>query len=79
MKSSYKRLGIEAAVDFVIMYLVMYSIIAVGAAFVFIASFVAMRKQTAVGNAQFLRSMIPHHSKWRRSWRDTDRSSGAPV
>jgi uncharacterized protein (DUF305 family) len=106
MKGSYKRLGIEAAIDFVIMYLVMYSMIAtldhlyinlnnvymtlmmvapmtiimqlsmrsmfpsprlnaiivVGAAFVFIASFVAMRKQTAIGNAQFLRSMIPHHS-----------------
>jgi uncharacterized protein (DUF305 family) len=29
---------------------------------VFIAGFAAMRNQTAVGNAQFLRSMIPHHS-----------------
>jgi uncharacterized protein (DUF305 family) len=29
---------------------------------VFIASFVAMRTQAAVGNEQFLRSMIPHHS-----------------
>jgi hypothetical protein len=36
--------------------------IAVGAAIVFLASFIAMRTQTAVGNEQFLRSMIPHHS-----------------
>lgn len=33
-----------------------------GAAVVFILSFVAMRTQAAVGDAQFLRSMIPHHS-----------------
>lgn len=32
------------------------------AALVFAASFVAMRAQAAVGNAEFLRSMIPHHS-----------------
>lgn len=32
------------------------------AALVFIAGFVAMRTQAAVGNAEFLRSMIPHHS-----------------
>ena len=36
--------------------------IAVGAALVFIASFVAMRTQAAIGDEQFLRSMIPHHS-----------------
>lgn len=36
--------------------------IGVGAAIVFIASFIAMRTQGAVGNEQFLRSMIPHHS-----------------
>jgi uncharacterized protein (DUF305 family) len=29
---------------------------------VFAASFAAMRTQAAVGNEQFLRSMIPHHS-----------------
>jgi hypothetical protein len=100
---SYQRLSIEVAIDFVIMYLVMYTMIAtldhfyvnvnnlymtlmivapmtiimqlsmhsmfpsprlnvvifVGAALVFIAGFAAMRNQTAVGNAQFLRSMIP--------------------
>ena len=36
--------------------------IVVGAVVVFIASFVAMRTQAAVGDEQFLRSMIPHHS-----------------
>lgn len=38
--------------------------LAIGAAAVavFGASFVAMRTQAAVGDAQFLRSMIPHHS-----------------
>jgi hypothetical protein len=36
--------------------------IAVGATVIFIASFVAMRTQGAIGDAQFLRSMIPHHS-----------------
>lgn len=103
---SYKQLTIELLVDFVIMYLVMYTMIAsldhffvninnaymtlmmvapmalvmlvgmrsmfpskrlnlaigTGAAVVFIASFVAMRTQAAVGDEQFLRSMIPHHS-----------------
>jgi uncharacterized protein (DUF305 family) len=34
----------------------------VGAVVVFAASFAAMRTQAAVGDAQFLRSMIPHHS-----------------
>lgn len=32
------------------------------AAVVFVASFAAMRSQAAVGDKQFLRSMIPHHS-----------------
>lgn len=36
--------------------------IGVGAAIVFIASFIAMGTQAAVGDEQFLRSMIPHHS-----------------
>ncbi len=106
MGSSYKELTIELAVDFVIMYFVMYTMIAsldhlylninnvymtlmmvapmavvmlvamrsmfpsrrvnvsivAAAAVVFIASFFAMRTQAAVGNEQFLRSMIPHHS-----------------
>ncbi|MDX2008516.1 MAG: DUF305 domain-containing protein [Meiothermus sp.] len=34
----------------------------VGAVAVFAASFAAMRTQAAVGDAEFLRSMIPHHS-----------------
>ena len=103
---SYRGLAVETAVDFVIMYLVMYTMIATlddfrfnvnnvymtlmmvapmtvvmlvamrsmyrsrrvnlavgGAAVaVFAASFVAMRTQAGVGDAQFLRSMIPHHS-----------------
>ena len=33
-----------------------------GAAAIFLASFVAMRTQAGVGNAEFLRAMIPHHS-----------------
>lgn len=36
--------------------------IGAGAVIVFAASFIAMRTQAAVGNEQFLRSMIPHHS-----------------
>jgi hypothetical protein len=36
--------------------------IAVAAIAVFGASFAAMRTQAAVGDAEFLRSMIPHHS-----------------
>lgn len=36
--------------------------IGVGAAVVFAVSFIAMRTQAAVGDEQFLRSMIPHHS-----------------
>lgn len=106
MKGSYRALAGEMAIDFVIMYLVMYTMIATldhfrlnlnnvymtlmmvapmtivmlvamrsmyrsrrlnlliggGAALVFIASFAAMRTQAGVGNAEFLRSMIPHHS-----------------
>ena len=33
-----------------------------GAALVFVASFAAMRTQAAVGDEEFLKSMIPHHS-----------------
>jgi uncharacterized protein (DUF305 family) len=102
----YARFAFELAVDFAIMYFVMYTMIAglehlylnvnnvymtammvapmavvmlvsmrsmfpdrrrnwlivAGAALVFAGSFVAMRTQAAVGDAQFLRSMIPHHS-----------------
>lgn len=36
--------------------------VAAGAALVFAASFAAMRSQAAVGDEEFLRSMIPHHS-----------------
>jgi uncharacterized protein (DUF305 family) len=36
--------------------------VAATAVVVFIASFFAMRTQAAVGDEQFLRSMIPHHS-----------------
>lgn len=103
---SYRRLGVEMAVDFGIMYLVMYTMIATldhfhfnlnnvymtlmmvapmtvvmliamrsmyrsrrlnlliggGAVAVFVASFAAMRTQAAVGDAELVRSMIPHHS-----------------
>lgn len=103
---SYKGLAVEMLVDFVIMYLVMFTMIATldhfhfnlntvymtlmmvapmtivmlvgmrrmfpsrrinlaigaGAALVFAASFAAMRTQAAVGDEEFLRSMIPHHS-----------------
>ncbi|MBS4049275.1 MAG: DUF305 domain-containing protein [Alphaproteobacteria bacterium] len=38
-----------------------WTIVAV-AALVFIGSYVGMRTQAAVGNAEFVRSMIPHHS-----------------
>lgn len=37
-------------------------LIGLGAAALFVASFLGMRTQAAVGDAQFLRSMIPHHS-----------------
>lgn len=33
-----------------------------GAAAVFLLSFVAMRTQAGIGNSEFLRAMIPHHS-----------------
>jgi uncharacterized protein (DUF305 family) len=102
----YRNLGIELAVDFLIMFFVMYTMIAtvhhllinvnnvymtlmmvapmavvmlIGmrqmfpskalnlavagiALAVFLASFAAMRTQAAIGDEQFLRSMIPHHS-----------------
>ena len=105
-KGSYWRFGIELAIDFVIMYLVMYTmiatlghfylnlntvymtlmmvapmavvmlvsmrsmfpsrrtnwIIAIVAVLVFAASFGAMRTQAAIGDAEFVRSMVPHHS-----------------
>ena len=103
---SYKSFGIELVIDFIIMYLVMYTMIAsldhfylnlnnvymtlmmvsnmaivmlvamrsmlpsrrlnwiiiVGAMIIFAVSFVAMRKQTAIDDEEFLKSMIPHHS-----------------
>jgi uncharacterized protein (DUF305 family) len=102
----YRILAVELVVDFAIMYLVMYTMIAtldhfhfnlnnvymtlmmvapmaavmllamrsmfpsrrmnvmilLGAAAVFAASFAGMRTQAAIGDAEFLRSMIPHHS-----------------
>lgn len=102
----YRNFAIELAVDFAIMYFVMYTMIAtlghlyvnvnnvymtlmmvapmavvmlvsmrsmftlqkrnaaiaIAAIAVFVGSFVAMRTQGAVGDVQFLRSMIPHHS-----------------
>ena len=36
--------------------------IAAGAAVLFVVGLVGMRTQAAVGDRQFLRSMIPHHS-----------------
>lgn len=106
MKGSYRSFAIELTLDFIIMYLVMYTMIAsldhfyfnlnnvymtlmmvspmailmivfmrsmypskrtnlvIGgaAALVFAISFYAMRTQAAVGDTEFLRSMIPHHS-----------------
>lgn len=106
MKGSYRSFAIELTLDFVIMYLVMYTMIAslddfypnlnnvymtlmmvspmavlmlvfmrsmypskrtnllIGgaAALVFAVSFWGMRTQAAVGDSEFLRSMIPHHS-----------------
>jgi uncharacterized protein (DUF305 family) len=37
-------------------------VIAIAATVTFVLSFIAMRTQAAVGDEQFLRSMIPHHS-----------------
>ena len=37
-------------------------LIGLGAAALFVASYAGMRTQAGVGDAQFLRSMIPHHS-----------------
>ena len=106
MKGGYKSLAVEMGIDFVIMYFVMYTMIATvahlhlninnlymtlmmlspmavvmlvsmrsmfpsrqlnwiiiaGATLVFVASFVGMRTQAAVGNKELLRAMIPHHS-----------------
>ena len=103
---AYRRLAIELVIDFVIMYFVMYTMIATAghlylnvnnvymtlmmvapmaavmllsmrsmfpsvvrnrviigtAVVVFALSYIAMRQQAAVGDRQFLRSMIPHHS-----------------
>lgn len=105
-KGSYWRFGLELVIDFVIMYLVMYTMIAtlehfylnlnnvymtlmmvapmavimlismrsmfpsrqanwtiaIAAVVVFGISFWGMRTQAAVGDAEFVRSMIPHHS-----------------
>lgn len=105
-KRPYLALALELVADFVIMYLVMYTMIATldhfypnlnnvymtlmmvapmavvmlmamrsmfpprrmniaiaaVAAVIFVASFAAMRSQAAIGDRQFLLSMIPHHS-----------------
>jgi hypothetical protein len=37
-------------------------VLVAGAAIVFLASFAGMRTQAAVGDEEFLKSMIPHHS-----------------
>lgn len=102
----YRGLAVEIVLDFIVMYFVMYMMIAtvahfrfnlnnvymtlmmvapmtvimlvsmrsmfpsrrinlaVGAAaiLVFAVSFVGMRTQAGIGNAEFLRAMIPHHS-----------------
>lgn len=105
-QNHYGRLALELTLDFIVMYLVMYTMIAalrhfhfnlnnvymtlmmvapmtlimlvsmrsmfpsprlniiIGAAAlaVFVVGFVAMRTQAGIGNGEFLRSMIPHHS-----------------
>jgi uncharacterized protein (DUF305 family) len=102
----YRRFGVELAIDFVVMYLVMYTMIAtlghfrfnlnnaymtlmmvapmalvmlhsmrsmypsgranlaitLSAVLVFVLCFAGMRWQAGVGDSEFLRSMIPHHS-----------------
>lgn len=102
----YGPLGVELVLDFIVMYLVMYTMISTlrhfhfninnlymtlmmvapmtiimlvsmrsmfpsqrlnghviaGAAAVFLLSFVGMRTQAGIGNSEFLRAMIPHHS-----------------
>ena len=106
MHGHYRTLGLELIIHFVIMYLVMYTMIAtfdhlylnlnnvymtlmmvspmavvmllamrsmfpsrranwiigVAAAVIFAGSLVGMRLQGGVGDDEFLRSMIPHHS-----------------
>jgi hypothetical protein len=105
-KGGYWRFGLELVIDFVIMYLVMYTMIATldhfyfnlnnvymtlmmvapmavvmllsmrsmfpsrranwvivaVAVVVFGISFWGMRSQAAIGDAEFVRSMVPHHS-----------------
>jgi len=105
-KGQYVQFGVELVIDFILMFLVMYTMIAtighlylninnfymtsmmvalmalvmlismrsmfpkknlnmmigIVAVLVFSFSFIAMRTQAAVGDVQFLRSMIPHHS-----------------
>ena len=105
-RSAYWALAAEMTIDFVIMYLVMYAMIAslahfrlnlnnvymtlmmvapmtivmlvgmrrmfpsrranlligAGAALLFAGGLFAMRTQAAIGNEEFLRAMIPHHS-----------------
>lgn len=106
MRGHYRMLGVNMAINLVIMYLVMFAMIwawgeffqnlnffymalmmwapmgvimlltmgmmyrdkklnmVLYAAFglIFVFSFIAIRDQTLVGNSQFVRSMIPHHS-----------------
>jgi len=106
MKSGYGGLSVELVLHFIVMYLVMYTMIATldhfylnlnnvymtlmmvtpmalimlatmrsmfpsrsanlaiaaAAVVVFAGSFYGMRAQALVGDAEFLRSMIPHHS-----------------
>jgi uncharacterized protein (DUF305 family) len=105
-RNAYGALALEMMIDFIIMYLAMYAMIATldhfhlnlnnvymtlmmvapmtlvmlvamrsmypsrrlnliigaGAVVVFIGAFAAMRTQAGVGDEEFLRSMIPHHS-----------------